>query len=51
MDSFDLLPLCAIINSQYFIAHGGISPELTKIHQINFLERFMEPPDSGIIWF
>ena len=31
MDSFDLQPICAILNGKYFAAHGGISPELKRI--------------------
>lgn len=48
MDSFDFLPLCAIINGKYFASHGGIGPTLKSINQINNLNRYQEPPDEGI---
>lgn len=30
--------------------HGGISPELKKIDQINKIDRFWEPPLEGLMW-
>lgn len=34
MDSFDLLPIAAIVNGQYLCMHGGISEALTSIEDI-----------------
>jgi len=31
MDSFDLLPLVAVVNKEFLCTHGGISPELKQI--------------------
>lgn len=51
---FDTLPISALINGKFIAFHGGISPELTKLSQINTLNRFQEPPKSGalcdIVW-
>lgn len=38
-DAFSYLPLAAIINSSLFCVHGGLSPSLKKIEQIELLER------------
>ena len=35
MDAFDALPIAALIAKKYLAMHGGISPELQKIEQIN----------------
>lgn len=35
MDVFDALPISALVAKKYLAMHGGISPELLKIEQIN----------------
>lgn len=47
--SFNALPLAAIMNGQYFCVHGGISPELQNINDINQLNRFKEIPSRGLM--
>ena len=37
MESFDMMPLAAVVNNQYVCMHGGISPELTHLSVINKL--------------
>jgi serine/threonine-protein phosphatase 2B catalytic subunit len=49
MDSFDQLPLAAIINGQFLALHGGISPELENAMDLNRADRFREPPQLGIL--
>jgi diadenosine tetraphosphatase ApaH/serine/threonine PP2A family protein phosphatase len=49
MDIFDLLPLAAIIDSKIFCVHSGLSPNLTKIDEINHFDRFIELPLEGPI--
>ena len=34
METFDLLPISAIVNGQYLCMHGGISERLTSIEDI-----------------
>jgi serine/threonine-protein phosphatase 2B catalytic subunit len=49
---FERMPLCAVVSSQqgrYFCCHGGISPELEYVEQINSLERASEPAMSGAL--
>ncbi|CRG96801.1 protein phosphatase-beta, putative [Plasmodium gallinaceum] len=48
-DAFDYLPLTAIINDEIFCDHGGISPYLHTIDEINELDRFKEIPQDGAI--
>ena len=45
---FDTLPLSSIINKKFIAFHGGISPKLKKISDINKINRFQEPPNSGL---
>jgi serine/threonine-protein phosphatase 2B catalytic subunit len=50
MDSFDLFPLACIINHRFLAVHGGISPDLKMVDDINLIDRFKEPPKQGIFW-
>jgi len=48
MDSFDHIPLSCIVNGRFIAVHGGISPDLKNIEDINKMDRFKEPPKSGL---
>jgi serine/threonine-protein phosphatase 2B catalytic subunit len=39
-ETFDALPVAALIAKKYLAMHGGISPELQKLDQINEVSRF-----------
>ena len=49
METFDCLPLACIINDKYIALHGGISPELKKVEDLNTIKRFKEPPKTGLM--
>ena len=49
IESFEALPLSADVNNDYLCMHGGISPELKTVDDINKIDRFIEPPLSGFL--
>ena len=49
MTSFDTLPLACILNSSFLSVHGGISPELRTLKDLQSVNRFIEPPRSGLL--
>ena len=49
LDSFKNLPIACIINGKYLAVHGGLSPQIESILQINQINRFSEPPKDGML--
>ena len=47
MDLFDFLPLCALIENKILCLHGGLSPNIQTIEEINKLDRKQELPHDG----
>lgn len=48
-DCFNCLPVVAIIDEKIICMHGGLSPELTNLDQINRIMRPTEVPDTGLL--
>ncbi|TYZ57873.1 hypothetical protein PybrP1_010273 [[Pythium] brassicae (nom. inval.)] len=48
-DCFNCLPVAAIVGERIFCTHGGLSPELTQLEQINRLVRPTDIPDAGLL--
>ena len=54
MESFDSLPIACIVNDKFIAVHGGISPKLKTIEDLQRLDRYKELPREGlfcdIVW-
>lgn len=48
-DVFNCLPIAALIDDKILCMHGGLSPELNTIEQINKINRPTDVPDSGML--
>lgn len=46
-DTFDYLPLTAVIENSVFSLHGGLSSSLETLDHIRNLDRIQEPPHEG----
>jgi serine/threonine-protein phosphatase 6 catalytic subunit len=44
---FDFLPLAAVVGNQVFAVHGGLSPAISLVSQIQLIDRFKEIPPEG----
>lgn len=47
MALFDTLPLCALLDAKFLCTHGGIGPSFRTLDDIDRIDRFSEPPESG----
>ncbi|CCD73376.1 Serine/threonine-protein phosphatase [Caenorhabditis elegans] len=48
IDTFNCMPLAAVIGGKVFCAHGGISPWLESLEDINSIERPLVVPPYGL---
>ena len=46
METFDRLPLAALVNGLYLCMHGGISERIRTVDDINLIDRKQEPPED-----
>ncbi|KAF8504454.1 Metallo-dependent phosphatase [Russula emetica] len=49
IESFSALPIVGLLDGKFFCVHGGISPELNVIADIDRINRFMEPASAGLL--
>ncbi|KAH3660376.1 hypothetical protein OGAPHI_006962 [Ogataea philodendri] len=49
LNTFKMMPFCAVLNEQFFCCHGGISPELEKLSDIDEINRYrLDFPSKGL---
>jgi serine/threonine-protein phosphatase 2A catalytic subunit len=53
-DTFNVMPLAALVGGKILCLHGGLSPELRTIADIDAIDRFRELPRAGplcdLVW-
>ncbi|KAG7662997.1 uncharacterized protein J8A68_003466 [[Candida] subhashii] len=49
IDVFNALPIAATINDKIFCVHGGLSPQLNQLSQIESIKRPTDVPDAGLL--
>ncbi|CAE8598850.1 unnamed protein product, partial [Polarella glacialis] len=48
-DCFNCLPVSAVVENKMICMHGGLSPELSQLEQINRVVRPTDVPDTGLL--
>ncbi|CAO2836744.1 unnamed protein product [Amaranthus hypochondriacus] len=48
-DCFNCLPVAALIDEKILCMHGGLSPDLNNLKQIDEIQRPTEIPDNGLL--
>jgi serine/threonine-protein phosphatase 2B catalytic subunit len=49
IESFTALPLSGLLDGKFFCVHGGISPELNTVSDLDRIYRFKEPGSYGLL--
>eukprot|EP01002_Notosolenus_urceolatus_P002890 NODE_1758_length_1310_cov_21.540048_g1462_i0.p1 GENE.NODE_1758_length_1310_cov_21.540048_g1462_i0~~NODE_1758_length_1310_cov_21.540048_g1462_i0.p1 ORF type:complete len:331 (+),score=58.48 NODE_1758_length_1310_cov_21.540048_g1462_i0:159-1151(+) len=48
-DTFNCMPVAAIVDDRIFCCHGGLSPDLHSIEQVRMITRPTDVPDNGLL--
>lgn len=48
-DCFNCLPVAAVVDKRIFCCHGGLSPYMRSLEQINRIARPTDVPDTGLM--
>lgn len=49
-ETFNIMPICSVINKKVFVVHGGLgSDDDTTLHQINSLKRNRQPDTNNLL--
>lgn len=48
-DCFNCMPIAALVEDRIFCMHGGLSPELMRVEDVNSIQRPVEIPDNGML--
>ena len=48
-DCFNTMPAAALIEQRVLCMHGGLSPDLMAVHDINAISRPTDIPDAGLL--
>ena len=48
-DTFEYMPIAAIVEDKFFCIHGGISPQLDSVQQIRDMTRPLHIPQRGLL--
>lgn len=48
-ETFNCMPIAALINGRIFCMHGGLSPELEDLAQLRTINRPTDVPDRGLL--
>lgn len=49
IDTFNALPIAAVVAQKIFCVHGGLSPSLNNLNEIRSLDRPTDVPDYGLL--